>query len=152
MVPTNRIKEVRISTRIEKPIRDTLQIYTTTENITGMFQQSATRVAKAISKPLKSSISSLTRALMTKRREKVGNSDDIQICRNMQDHQKESKRGHTETQPRDHTRNKHGIKEPEECMKTAYTRLRQTDYTHRNHRDQDHRTSTSSYTTVNRVP
>ena len=31
----------------------------------------------------------------------------------MQDHQKESKRGHKEIQPRGHMRNDHGIKEPE---------------------------------------
>ena len=41
------------------------------ETITYMIQQSASRVANAINKPLKSGISSPTRALMTKRQEKL---------------------------------------------------------------------------------
>ena len=49
----------------------------------------------------------------------------------MQDHQKESKREHLEIQPRDHTRNDHGIKEPEESQRNAETRQRQTDRTPR---------------------
>ena len=36
----------------------------------------------------------------------------------MQDHQKESERGHQEIQPRDHATNDHGTKEPEESPKT----------------------------------
>ena len=48
------------------------------EAITDMIQQSASRVAKAINKPLKSRISSPTQALMTKRREMVENGDDKQ--------------------------------------------------------------------------
>ena len=40
----------------------------------------------------------------------------------MQDHQKESKRGHQEIQPRDHTRNDHDIKEPEESTKNPEAR------------------------------
>ena len=47
----------------------------------------------------------------------------------MQDHQEE---GHQEIQPRDHTRNNHGIKEPEESPKNAKARPRQTDHTHGN--------------------
>ena len=41
----------------------------------------------------------------------------------MQDHQKESKRGHQEIQPSDHTRHDHGIKEDEESLKNAEDRL-----------------------------
>ena len=37
--------------------------------------------------------------------------------------------GHQEIQPRDHTRNDHGIKEPEESPKNAEARTRQTDHT-----------------------
>ena len=40
----------------------------------------------------------------------------------MQDHLKESKRGHQEIQPRDHIRNVHNIKEPEESQKNAEAR------------------------------
>ena len=47
----------------------------------------------------------------------------------MQDHQNESKRGHQEIQPRDHTINDHGIKEPDESPKNAEARPRQTDHT-----------------------
>ena len=47
----------------------------------------------------------------------------------MQDHKKESKRGHQEIQPRDHTRNDRGIKEPEESPKNAEARSRETDHT-----------------------
>ena len=42
---------------------------------------------------------------------------------NMQDHQKESKRGHQEIQTRDHTRNDHDVKEPEESTKKAEATL-----------------------------
>ena len=65
---------------IEKPIRDTTRIRrdTMSETITDMIQQSASSVAKAINKPLKSRISSPTRALMTKRREMAGNADNKQ--------------------------------------------------------------------------
>ena len=49
----------------------------------------------------------------------------------MQDHQKESKREYQEIQPRDHTRNDHGIKEPEEIPKYADARPKQTDDTSR---------------------
>ena len=41
------------------------------------------------------------------------------VRRNMQDHQKESKKGHWEMQLRYHTRNDHGIKEREESTKNA---------------------------------
>ena len=37
----------------------------------------------------------------------------------MQDHEKGRKRGHEEIQPRDHTINDHGIKEPEESPNNA---------------------------------
>jgi len=47
----------------------------------------------------------------------------------MQDHQEESKRRQEEIQPRDHTRNDHGIKELEERPKNAEVRARQTDHT-----------------------
>ena len=47
----------------------------------------------------------------------------------MQVHQKESKREHHEIQPRDHTRNDHGLKEPEESPKNAEVRPRQTGHT-----------------------
>ena len=47
----------------------------------------------------------------------------------MQHHQKDSKRGHQEIQPRDHSRNVLGIKEPEESPKKAEARPRQTDHT-----------------------
>ena len=47
----------------------------------------------------------------------------------MQDHQKESKRGQQDIQPRDHTRNDHDIKEPEESKKNAEARLRQIYHT-----------------------
>ena len=40
----------------------------------------------------------------------------------MQNHEKESKRGHQEIQPIDYTRNDHGIKEPEESPKKAEAR------------------------------
>ncbi len=57
------------------------------ETITDMIQQSAPRVAKTINKPLKSRISSPTRALMTKPREIVEIGDDkarieyVEICK-----------------------------------------------------------------------
>ena len=44
-------------------------------------------------------------------------------------HQKESKRGHQEIQPRNHTRHDHGIKEPDESPKNAEARPRQSDHT-----------------------
>ena len=47
----------------------------------------------------------------------------------MQNHSKESKRGNQEIQPRDHTRNDHGIKEPEESTKNAEAKPRQTYHT-----------------------
>ena len=43
-------------------------------------------------------------------------------------HQNESKRGHQEIQPRAHTRNNHGIKEPDDSPKYAEARVRQTDH------------------------
>ena len=46
----------------------------------------------------------------------------------MQDHQKESERGDQEILTRDHTRNDHDIKEPEEYPKNAEVR---TDHTPR---------------------
>ena len=51
---------------------------TMSETITYMIKQSASRVAKTINMPLKSSMSSPTKALMTKRREMLGNADDKQ--------------------------------------------------------------------------
>jgi len=48
------------------------------ETTTDMIQQSAFKLAKAINKPLKLRISSPTKALMTKRREMLGNGDDKQ--------------------------------------------------------------------------
>ena len=53
-------------------------IDTMSETITDMIQQSASRVAKATKKPLKSRISLPTRALMTNRREMAENDDDNQ--------------------------------------------------------------------------
>ena len=53
-------------------------INTTSETITYMIQQSASRVAKAINKPHKSRISSPTRALMTRRWQMSGNGDTNQ--------------------------------------------------------------------------
>ena len=47
----------------------------------------------------------------------------------MLDHQKESKRGLQEIQPRHRTRNYHDIKEPEECQMNAKARPRHTDHT-----------------------
>ena len=47
----------------------------------------------------------------------------------MQDHQKESKRGHQDIQPIYHTRNDHGIKQPEESPANEEARPRQTDHT-----------------------
>ena len=49
----------------------------------------------------------------------------------MQDHQKESKNGHQEINPRYHTRNNHAIKESEESPNNAEVRPRQTDHTPR---------------------
>ena len=46
----------------------------------------------------------------------------------MQDHQKESKRGHQEIQQRDHKRNDDDIKEPKNNPKNAEDRPRQTDH------------------------
>ena len=46
----------------------------------------------------------------------------------MQDHQKETKRGHQEIQPIDNKRNDHGTKDPEESPKNIETRTRQTDH------------------------
>ena len=117
---------------------DTLQelddIYIMSKTITGMIQQSTSRVAKAINKPQKSTIPSTTRALMTKRREMAENGDNKQrmnrVRRNMQDNQQESKRGHQKIQPRNHTRNDHDIKEPEESPKNAEARPRHTDHIH----------------------
>ena len=56
-------------------------IGTMSQTITDMIHQSAStsRVAKAINTPLKSRISSPTRALMTNRREMVGNDDKQRI-------------------------------------------------------------------------
>jgi len=54
----SRIKEDRIPTRIENPIRELDDIDTMSETITDLIQQSSTRVAKAINKTLKSRISS----------------------------------------------------------------------------------------------
>ena len=48
------------------------------ETITYMIQQSASAVAKAINKLRKTRILSLTRAVMTKRRETAGNGDNKQ--------------------------------------------------------------------------
>ena len=86
-----------------------------------VIQKSASKVANAINKPLKSRISSPIRALMTKRRGMMGNSDNKQRIeyRNMQDHQQESKSGHQEIQPGDHTRNDRDIKEPDDIQKNT---------------------------------
>ena len=46
------------------------------------------------------------------------------VCINMKDNKKETKIRHQEIQPRDHTRNNHGIKEPEESPKNAEARPR----------------------------
>ena len=54
-----------------------------------------------------------------------GNKQRIEYSRNMQDHQKESKRGQKEIQPRYHTRNE----ESEESPTNAEARPRQTDHT-----------------------
>ena len=87
---------------------------------------SASRVAiyyKVINKPQKSRISSPTRPLMTKWRKTATINNEWSIRRNMQNHQLEIQaRGHQEIQPRDHTRNDHGIKEPEESPKNAEAR------------------------------
>ena len=82
-----------------------------------MIQQNASGVAKAISNPLKLRISSPNTSPddeLTRNGGKRQQKATTRISRNMQDHQKESKRGHQEIQPRDHTRNDHGIKEREE--------------------------------------
>ena len=70
---------------------------------------------------------------MTKRREMMGNDDKqrIEYANNIQDHQKESKTGHQEIQPRDHTRNDHGIKQPDESPKNAKARPRQINHASR---------------------
>ena len=47
----------------------------------------------------------------------------------MQDYQEEIKRGHQDIQPRDHTINDNGIKEPVESPKNAEARPRQTGHT-----------------------
>ena len=61
---------------------ETLQVLdyieTMSQIITDMIQQSTTRVANAINKPLQSRISLPTRALMKKRREMAGNGGDKQ--------------------------------------------------------------------------
>ena len=83
----------RLETRQELDDIDTMR-----ENITGLIQQSATKVAKAFDKPLKSRISSPTRALMTKRNELVGIGDDKQrleyaeICKKIKKKSKENTR------------------------------------------------------------
>ena len=57
------------------------------ETITDTMQQNASRVAKAMNRPLTSRISSPTRALMKNRREMLGNTDDkhgiecVEICK-----------------------------------------------------------------------
>ena len=53
------------------------------------------------------------------------------VRRNMQDPQNDGKREHQEIQPRDHTRNNHDIKEPEESPKYAEAKPRRTDHTPR---------------------
>ena len=58
-----------------------------------------------------------------------GDDKQCTLRRNMQDHQKESKRGHHEVQPREHMRNDHGIKESEESPKNAEARPRQNEHT-----------------------
>ena len=128
-------KKIKFQLEMKKRF-ETLQeqddINTMSETITNMVIQSASRVAKAINKQQKWRISSPTRVLMTKRREMVENGDNKQrIRRNMQDYQNESKRVHQEIQPRDHTRNDHDIKEPDESVKNAEARPVQTDHTPR---------------------
>ena len=109
-------------------------IDTMSATITYMIQQSASRVAKAINKPLKSRISSPTRALMAKRQEMVENGNDknridyTEICKTIKN---ESKRGHQEIHTIDHTRQDRDIKEPEEGLQNAEARPRQTDHTPR---------------------
>ena len=51
-----------------KTLQELDDIDTMSETISDMIQQRASRVSRAINKPLKSRISSLTRALVTKRR------------------------------------------------------------------------------------
>ena len=58
-----------------KTLQEQDDIDTMNETITYMIEQNASRVAKAINKLLKSRISSPTRALVTKRREMVGNGE-----------------------------------------------------------------------------
>ena len=65
---------------------------------------------------------------MTKRGEMAENGaiNNEHSTRNMQDHQKETKREHKEIQPRrDHTRNDHDNKEPDESQKNAEAEARQ---------------------------
>ena len=79
---TNRVKEEQIPTRIEKPIRDTARTRRHRHHDRKHHKhdpsKSASGVTKAINKPIKSRISSPTRALMTKRQELVENGDDKQ--------------------------------------------------------------------------
>jgi len=79
----------------------------------------------------------------------------------MQDHQKESKRGHKEIQPRNHTRNDHDIKSLKKVRRTQklgqYRLITLLDKQSREIHDQirsqnEYRNSTPSYMTVNRVP
>ena len=70
---------------------------------------------------------------MTTRHEKWWKTTNI-VRRDMQDHQKESNRRHQEIQPRNHTRNDHYIKEPEESPKNAKA-SRQTNHTPRQGRE-----------------
>ena len=87
---TNRKKTIEIKLELRNRF-ETLQeledIDTMSETITGMIQQSASRVAKPINKQLKSRISSPTRVLVTKRRDTAQNGDDeqridyVEICK-----------------------------------------------------------------------
>ena len=99
-VDATRIGSKKIEFQLELRNRfDTLQeldnLNTTSETITDMTQQSASRVAKAINKPHKSRISSLTWALMTKRQEMAGMGDNKQrieyaeICKTIKKKAKE---------------------------------------------------------------
>ena len=69
--------QLEMKNRFQTP-QELDDIDTTSETITDLIQQSASKVAKTISKPQKSRISSPTRALMKKRREMAGKGDNKQ--------------------------------------------------------------------------
>ena len=77
-IGSKKIKSQRESRNRFETLQDLDDIATMSETTKDMIQQCASRVAKAINKPLKSRISSPTQALMTKRRKMVENGDDKQ--------------------------------------------------------------------------